>query len=139
VCLIVRRSRRQPGRVRWAAAAAISLLGDDPVHKVEQSRPEAIRRRQRLHVQSRWIRHHAAGSTVLRAVAAAAAAVAVGAVAAVAVPRDQLPERFLVAHDVVVADLVTSKRLVIESRWVSKPLAFAGELRPRRLNNQPSM
>jgi hypothetical protein len=28
-----------------------------------------------------------------------------------------------------------SKRLLIESRWVSKPLAFAGELRPRRLNN----
>jgi hypothetical protein len=28
-----------------------------------------------------------------------------------------------------------SKRLVIESRWVSKPLAFAGKLRPRRLNN----
>jgi hypothetical protein len=137
VCLIVRRSRRQPGRVRWAAAAAISLLGDDPVHKVEQSRPEAVRRRQRLHVQSRWIRH-ATGSTVLRAVAAAVA-VAVGTAAAVAVPRDQLPERFLVAHDVVIADLVTSKRLVIESRWVSKPLAFAGELRPRRLNNQPSM
>jgi hypothetical protein len=28
-----------------------------------------------------------------------------------------------------------SKRLLIESRWVSKSLAFAGELRPRRLNN----
>jgi hypothetical protein len=28
-----------------------------------------------------------------------------------------------------------SKRLVIESRWVSKPLALAGQLRPRRLNN----
>jgi hypothetical protein len=28
-----------------------------------------------------------------------------------------------------------SKRLLIESRWVSKLLAFAGELRPRRLNN----
>eukprot|EP01047_Picozoa_sp_COSAG01_P107776 COSAG01_NODE_36758_length_512_cov_42.009685_1_plen_79_part_00 len=28
-----------------------------------------------------------------------------------------------------------SKRLLIESRWVSKPLAFAGELRPRRPNN----
>jgi hypothetical protein len=27
-----------------------------------------------------------------------------------------------------------SKRLLIESRWVSKPLALAGELRPRRLN-----
>jgi hypothetical protein len=27
------------------------------------------------------------------------------------------------------------KRLVIESRWVSTPLASAGELRPRRLNN----
>jgi hypothetical protein len=29
-----------------------------------------------------------------------------------------------------------SKRLVIKSRWVSKPLAFAGELRPWRLNKQ---
>jgi hypothetical protein len=28
-----------------------------------------------------------------------------------------------------------SNRIVIESRWVSKPLAFAGLLRPRRLNN----
>jgi hypothetical protein len=28
-----------------------------------------------------------------------------------------------------------SKRLLIESRWVSEPLAFAGELRPRRLNS----
>jgi hypothetical protein len=28
-----------------------------------------------------------------------------------------------------------SKRLLIESRWVSKPLAFAGALRPRRPNN----
>jgi hypothetical protein len=28
-----------------------------------------------------------------------------------------------------------SKRLLIGSRWVSKPLAFAGKLRPRRLNN----
>eukprot|EP01047_Picozoa_sp_COSAG01_P009467 COSAG01_NODE_389_length_17708_cov_111.404452_7_plen_96_part_00 len=28
-----------------------------------------------------------------------------------------------------------SKRLLIESRRVSKPLAFARELRPRRLNN----
>jgi hypothetical protein len=28
-------------------------------------------------------------------------------------------------------------RLVIEARWVSKPLVFAAELRPRRLNNQP--
>jgi hypothetical protein len=28
-----------------------------------------------------------------------------------------------------------TKRLLIESRWVSKPLAFAGKLRPRRLNN----
>jgi hypothetical protein len=28
-----------------------------------------------------------------------------------------------------------SKRPFIESRWGSKPLAFAGELRPRRLNN----
>jgi hypothetical protein len=28
-----------------------------------------------------------------------------------------------------------SKRLLIESRWVSKTLAFAGELRPQRLNN----
>jgi hypothetical protein len=28
-----------------------------------------------------------------------------------------------------------SKRPLIESRWVSKPLAFAGQLRPRRLNN----
>eukprot|EP01047_Picozoa_sp_COSAG01_P048538 COSAG01_NODE_4738_length_4782_cov_14.714072_4_plen_189_part_00 len=27
------------------------------------------------------------------------------------------------------------KRLLIEARWVSKTLAFAGELRPRRLNN----
>jgi hypothetical protein len=30
-----------------------------------------------------------------------------------------------------------SKPLVIESRWVSTPLASAGELRPRRLNNWP--
>jgi hypothetical protein len=29
------------------------------------------------------------------------------------------------------------KRLVIEARWGSKPLAFAGKLPPRRLNNQP--
>eukprot|EP01047_Picozoa_sp_COSAG01_P021333 COSAG01_NODE_1235_length_11106_cov_3.058962_6_plen_248_part_00 len=28
-------------------------------------------------------------------------------------------------------------RPVIESRWVSKPLAFAGQLRPQRLNSQP--
>jgi hypothetical protein len=28
-----------------------------------------------------------------------------------------------------------SKRLVIESRLVSRPVAFAGKLRPRRLNN----
>jgi hypothetical protein len=28
-----------------------------------------------------------------------------------------------------------SKQLLIESRWVSKPLAFASKLRPRRLNN----
>jgi|EP01047_Picozoa_sp_COSAG01_P010644 hypothetical protein len=27
------------------------------------------------------------------------------------------------------------KQLLIESRWVPKPLAFAGQLRPRRLNN----
>jgi hypothetical protein len=27
-------------------------------------------------------------------------------------------------------------RLVIESRWVSKPLAFAGQLQARRLNIQ---
>jgi hypothetical protein len=33
--------------------------------------------------------------------------------------------------------VLQSKRLVIEARWVSKPLASAGELRPRRLNNQP--
>jgi hypothetical protein len=31
--------------------------------------------------------------------------------------------------------LLKSKRKVIEARWVSKPLAFAGTLRPRRLNN----
>jgi hypothetical protein len=30
-----------------------------------------------------------------------------------------------------------SKRLLIESRWVSKPLALAGQPRPRRLNNSP--
>jgi hypothetical protein len=30
-----------------------------------------------------------------------------------------------------------SERLLIESRWVSTSLAFAGKLRPRRLNNQP--
>jgi hypothetical protein len=29
------------------------------------------------------------------------------------------------------------KRLVIASRWVPKPRALAGELRPRRLNHQP--
>jgi hypothetical protein len=28
-----------------------------------------------------------------------------------------------------------SKRLLIEVRWGSKPLAFAGQLRPRRLSN----
>eukprot|EP01047_Picozoa_sp_COSAG01_P048593 COSAG01_NODE_4746_length_4769_cov_29.055460_2_plen_177_part_00 len=33
------------------------------------------------------------------------------------------------------AATLQSKRLLIESRWVSKPLAFAGKLRPRRLNN----
>ena len=27
-----------------------------------------------------------------------------------------------------------SERLLIESRWVRQPLAFAGQLRPRRLN-----
>jgi hypothetical protein len=27
------------------------------------------------------------------------------------------------------------KRLVIEARWVSQLLTFAGKLRPRRLNN----
>jgi hypothetical protein len=37
-------------------------------------------------------------------------------------------------HDEAGAHL-QSKRLVIEARWVSKPLAFAGKLRPRRLNN----
>jgi hypothetical protein len=32
--------------------------------------------------------------------------------------------------------LLQSKRLLIESRWVSKPLAFAGTLRPpQRLNS----
>jgi hypothetical protein len=36
-----------------------------------------------------------------------------------------------VRHD----EQLQSKRLLIESRWVSKPLAFAGKLRPRRLNN----
>jgi|EP01047_Picozoa_sp_COSAG01_P025939 hypothetical protein len=30
-----------------------------------------------------------------------------------------------------------SKQLLIELRWVSKQLAFAGQLRPRRLNKQP--
>jgi hypothetical protein len=30
--------------------------------------------------------------------------------------------------------VLQSKRLLIESRWVSKPLAFAGKLRLRRLN-----
>jgi hypothetical protein len=34
-------------------------------------------------------------------------------------------------------DVLQSKRLLIESRWVSKPLVFAGKLRPRRLNKQP--
>jgi hypothetical protein len=33
--------------------------------------------------------------------------------------------------------LPQSTRLLIESRWVSKPLAPAGKLRPRRLNNWP--
>jgi hypothetical protein len=32
-------------------------------------------------------------------------------------------------------DQLQSKRLLIESQWVSKPLAFAVKLRPRRLNN----
>jgi hypothetical protein len=35
------------------------------------------------------------------------------------------------------AEHLRSKRRVIEARWVSKLLAFAGNLRPRRLNNQP--
>eukprot|EP01049_Picozoa_sp_SAG25_P003340 SAG25_NODE_191_length_12265_cov_16.310538_17_plen_181_part_00 len=35
------------------------------------------------------------------------------------------------------ADLVHNGRLV-ESRWVSKPLAFAGQQHPRRLNDPPS-
>jgi hypothetical protein len=30
--------------------------------------------------------------------------------------------------------VLQSKRLLNESRWVSKPLALAGKLRPRRLN-----
>jgi hypothetical protein len=33
--------------------------------------------------------------------------------------------------------MLQPKRLLIDSRWVSKPLAFAGKLRPRRLNNWP--
>eukprot|EP01047_Picozoa_sp_COSAG01_P033529 COSAG01_NODE_2471_length_7630_cov_3.056566_17_plen_72_part_00 len=35
------------------------------------------------------------------------------------------------------AEHLRSKRRLIEARWVSKLLAFAGKLRPRRLNNQP--
>jgi hypothetical protein len=31
--------------------------------------------------------------------------------------------------------LLQSKRLLIESRWVTKPLALAGKMRPRRPNN----
>jgi hypothetical protein len=33
--------------------------------------------------------------------------------------------------------VLQSKRLLIETRWVSTPLAFAGKLRPRRFNNWP--
>jgi hypothetical protein len=32
-----------------------------------------------------------------------------------------------------------AQRTVIESRWVCKPLAFAGELRPRRLNHTATL
>ena len=41
------------------------------------------------------------------------------------------------ARDVALADALhlQPKRLVIESRWVSTPLALAGELRARRLNS----
>jgi hypothetical protein len=43
-----------------------------------------------------------------------------------------------VIGDGQVLQRLRSPRLVIEPRWwVSKPLAFAGKLRPRRLNNQP--
>ena len=37
-------------------------------------------------------------------------------------------------HAHVVVNL-QSKRLLIESQWVPEPLAFAGKLRPRRLNH----
>jgi hypothetical protein len=33
--------------------------------------------------------------------------------------------------------LLQSKRPLTEARWGSKPLAFAGKPRPRRLNNSP--
>eukprot|EP01043_Picozoa_sp_COSAG02_P106275 COSAG02_NODE_42274_length_386_cov_0.547038_2_plen_106_part_01 len=33
-------------------------------------------------------------------------------------------------------DHLRSKKLVIESRWVSTPVAFTGQLQPRRLNVQ---
>eukprot|EP01047_Picozoa_sp_COSAG01_P020060 COSAG01_NODE_1134_length_11558_cov_8.381360_4_plen_106_part_00 len=35
------------------------------------------------------------------------------------------------------AGCLGSSRGVIESRWVSTPLAFAGQLQPRRLNSEP--
>jgi hypothetical protein len=41
------------------------------------------------------------------------------------------------ASEPVLLWLLHSKRLLIESRWLSKPLASAGKLRPRRLNNWP--
>jgi|EP01049_Picozoa_sp_SAG25_P009204 hypothetical protein len=52
----------------------------------------------------------------------------------VSAPRhvDAVAFRSARAHGVL-----RSKRLLIESRWVSTPLAFAGKRRPRRLNNEP--
>jgi hypothetical protein len=39
----------------------------------------------------------------------------------------------------VVQHLHVPQRIAIDSRWVSQPLAFAGELRPPRLNHQPHL
>jgi hypothetical protein len=50
--------------------------------------------------------------------------------------RHLLVERRLLRQPALpLQECLQSKRLVIESWWVSTPLASAGELRPRRLNN----
>eukprot|EP01049_Picozoa_sp_SAG25_P009140 SAG25_NODE_880_length_4970_cov_4.557380_5_plen_128_part_00 len=53
----------------------------------------------------------------------------------VVVGRDVLAERLLDVLGQGAVRLAQSKRLLIESWWMSKPLAIADKLRPRRLNN----